>query len=66
MIVDSDGTAGTVLEGAGNEEAAVSGTIDVAALRHARRTHPLLNSFQATIVYNRLDGWRHGNAPACG
>ena len=66
MIVDSDGTAGTVLEGAGNEEAAVSGTIDVAALRHARRTHRLLNSFQATIVYNRLDGWRHGNAPACG
>ena len=64
MIVDSDGTAGTVLEGAGNEEAAVTGTIDVAALRQARRTHPLLNSFQAAIVYNRPDGWRHGNPPA--
>lgn len=62
MIVDSDGTAGTVLDGAGNEEAAVSGTIDVAALRQARRTHRLLNSFQAAIVYNRPDGWRHGNA----
>ena len=66
MIVDSDGTAGTVLEGAGNEEGAVTGTIDMDALRQARRTHPLLNSFQAAIVYNRPDGWRHGNGPACG
>ena len=63
MIVDSDGTAGTVLEGAGNEEGAVTGTIDMAALRQARRTHPLLNSFQAAIVYNRPDGWRHGTPP---
>ena len=53
----------TVLEGAGNEEGAVTGTIDVAALRQARRTHSLLNSFQAAIVYNRRDGWRHGNPP---
>ena len=60
MIVDSDGTAGTVLDGAGNEEAAVTGTIDVAALRQARRTHRLLNSFQAAIVYNRRGGWQHG------
>ena len=64
MIVDCDGTAGTVLEGAGNEEAAVSGTIDVGALRQTRRAHPLLNSFQAAIVYNRRDGWRYGNPPA--
>ena len=62
MIVDSDGTAATVLEGAGNEEGAVTGTIDVSALRQERRTHRLLNSFQAEIVYNRPDGWRHGNA----
>ncbi len=53
----------SVLEGAGNEEGAVTGTIDVAALRQARRTHSLLNSFQAAIVYNRRDGWRHGNPP---
>lgn len=64
MIVDHDGTAGTVLDGAGNEEAAVTGTIDAAALRQARRTHRLLNSFQAAIVYNRPDGWRHGNPSA--
>ncbi|MDD9989577.1 MAG: carbon-nitrogen hydrolase family protein [Spirochaetaceae bacterium] len=63
VIVDSDGTAGCVLDGAGNEEGAVTGTIDVAALRQARRTHPLLNSFQAAIVYNRPDGWRHGTPP---
>jgi len=63
MIVDSDGTAATVLDGAANEEAAVTGTIDVAALRQSRRTHPLLNSFQAAIVYNRPDGWRHGTPP---
>ena len=64
MVVDSAGAVSTVLEGGGNEEAAVSGTIDVAALRQARRTHRLLNSFQAAIVYNRPDGWRHGNSPA--
>ncbi len=63
MIVDSDGTAGTVLDGAGNEEAAVTGTVDVTALRQARRTHRLLNSFQAAIVYNRPDGWRRGTPP---
>ena len=63
MIVDCDGTARCVLDGAGNEEAAVTGTIDVTALRHVRRKHSLLNSFQAAIVYNRPDGWRHGNPP---
>ena len=64
VIVDCDGAARCVLDGAANEEAAVTGTIDVAALRQVRRTHPLLNSFQAAIVYNRPDGWRKGERRA--
>ena len=61
MIVGPDGATSAVLDGGGNQEAAVTGTIDLAALRQARRAHTLLNSSQAAIVYNRRDGLRHGN-----
>jgi len=41
-------------------ECVVTATLDLAALRKARRANYRLKHFRAAIIYNRRTGWRHG------
>jgi predicted amidohydrolase len=63
MLMDHTGAASATLDGAVNAEGVVTGSFDLAHLRRIRQDHTLLQSFQAAIMYNREDGWQHGNPP---